>query len=116
MDVHTQEQKLNEVFSQENDETMSSLREHFNKLETLSLKEMRTWWEIASFEKYLSLKMIPRGLRIKKYPTFLTNDDECMDQWNKILSDCSLRLMALLIDKNRQTYDLLRNDISKIKK
>ncbi|OCT78411.1 hypothetical protein XELAEV_18029522mg [Xenopus laevis] len=59
--------------------------------------------------------MIPRGLRIKKYPTVLTNDLEFVDQWNKILSDCSLRLMALLTDKRRQTYDSLKDDISKLK-
>ncbi|OCT96813.1 hypothetical protein XELAEV_18009029mg [Xenopus laevis] len=38
-----------------------------------------------------------------------------MDQWNKILPDCSLRLMALLTDKKRQTYDSLKDDISKLK-
>ncbi|OCT97673.1 hypothetical protein XELAEV_18009903mg [Xenopus laevis] len=38
-----------------------------------------------------------------------------MDQWNKILSDCSLRLMAPLTEKKRQTYDLLKDDIAKLK-
>ncbi|KAE8591827.1 hypothetical protein XENTR_v10018584 [Xenopus tropicalis] len=38
-----------------------------------------------------------------------------MEQWKKILSECSLRLMSLLVDKKCYIYEKLKTEISNLK-
>ncbi|OCT99700.1 hypothetical protein XELAEV_18005484mg [Xenopus laevis] len=72
-------------------------------LERCLFREIRAWWDVATLEKYLQLKMVPRGLRIKKFPTFTTEDKEFTTKWNLILTDCSNNLIQLLIDYKKET-------------
>ncbi|OCT78050.1 hypothetical protein XELAEV_18029147mg [Xenopus laevis] len=94
----SRESKLERVFFQDTNTDLIPIREFFINLESKTLKEIKLWWEIASFEKYITLNMIPRGLRIKKYPTSRTSNIELMNNWNSILSDCSPRLMNLIVE------------------
>lgn len=77
------------------------------KLEKLKGKELRTWWDATTLKSYISKKMIPRGLRLKKFPT--SNYSESFTtEWNDTLTDCSLKLMGLLVKQE----DLMLNDLN----
>ncbi|OCT97461.1 hypothetical protein XELAEV_18009685mg [Xenopus laevis] len=58
--------------------------------------------------------MIPRGLRIKKIPTFVGNDDEFVTKWNSILTDCSIRLMTLILEQKQSTYTTIKQDLTQL--
>ncbi|OCT91367.1 hypothetical protein XELAEV_18014420mg [Xenopus laevis] len=84
-------------------------------------REIRAWWDVATLEKYLQLKMVPRGLRIKKFPTFTTEDKDFTTKWNLILTDCSNNLIQLLIDYKKETLvkakaemELTRSELLKV--
>ncbi|OCT70902.1 hypothetical protein XELAEV_18037827mg [Xenopus laevis] len=53
--------------------------------------------------------MIPRGLRIKKFPTSLS--EEFMVKWNTVLSDCSLKLMGLIVEKKSGMHIELKKEL-----
>lgn len=59
-------------------------------------QHLRTWWNVTTLEMFLVFHMIPRGLRIRKNPTFAA-PDEFIQQWNDVLSDCLFKLIQLLI-------------------
>ncbi|OCT67205.1 hypothetical protein XELAEV_18038488mg [Xenopus laevis] len=64
---------------------------------------IRLRWEISSLENYVKSKMVPRGLRLKKTPgqnLKKSGGQEFIDKWNNILSECSLKLMQLMIDES----------------
>lgn len=50
-----------------------------------AIKEIRLWWDVCSLENYLKCKRIPRGLRIRKFPSFDVAEFE--QAWNGVLTD-----------------------------
>lgn len=74
-------------------------------LEKLMRKEL--WWDATTLTSYVDKNMIPRGLYIKKIPT-ATYDIEFMIEWESILTDCSLRLMKLLIHQEQADLDKIK--------
>ncbi|OCT80155.1 hypothetical protein XELAEV_18026969mg [Xenopus laevis] len=71
--------------------------------------------KIVSLEKYIQLKMTPRGLRIKKFPTSLSENSMFMSHWNQTLTDCSLKLMDLIVEEKDLMYKMLKVDIKSIR-
>lgn len=84
------------------------------KLEALSIKETRLWWDCTTLQSYVDKAMVPRGLRIKKFPTFVY-PDTFKKEWEGILSDCSLKLINLIIKHERDTLSQLQTEITTIK-
>lgn len=60
---------------------------------------IRLLWHSIMLSEYWRVKRIPRGLRLKKTPSFGQDDPEFMQKWEKILNKCSLDLMLLVIEK-----------------
>lgn len=61
----------------------------------------------TTLRSYVTKSMIPRGLRLKKAPT-AKYTEEFTNKWNAILSDCSLKLMRLIIEQE----ELILKDIA----
>ncbi|XP_041435046.1 uncharacterized protein LOC121399162 [Xenopus laevis] len=80
----------------------------------LSIKELKLWWEITTLQNYLKVSRVPRGLRIKKFPAFEIQDKSLMDDWYGVLTDCSLKLMKILINKYQQEQERLGQEITQI--
>lgn len=57
--------------------------------------------------------MIPRGLRINKSATSLQTPD-LKKQWEDILSECSIKLMKLLIEDENHQLILIQEEINKL--
>lgn len=75
----------------------SNSRQLANELEKYMSSQLSTCWTATTLEQYVEKSMIPRGLRIKKNPTFQA-DESFNKKWNDTLSDCSLKLIKLLIE------------------
>lgn len=56
------------------------------------------WWDLTGLKQYVGKDMIPRGLRIKKFPSTLYSEEFTL-QRNNILTKCSVELMELIIQQ-----------------
>lgn len=78
-------------------------------LEKLKLQETRIWWDLTTLQKYVDHNMIPRGLKLKKLPTNIYSE-QFKEDWNTILSNCSIQLMNLIIkNESEKLKDLAEN-------
>ncbi|OCT97272.1 hypothetical protein XELAEV_18009496mg [Xenopus laevis] len=117
-DTDARIQKANSVFNTDVDTSsdFSSVSRIFREFEHKLTKELHIWWEIASLEKYVTSQMIPRGLCIKKFPSYMHRDEVFMISWNKILSDCSFRLMELMIEHKTKVHRDVKIELKMIEK
>ncbi|OCT75762.1 hypothetical protein XELAEV_18030949mg [Xenopus laevis] len=83
----------------------------FKTLEKQMSYKLLLCWGILTLEKYISLKWIPRGLRLKKYPTFAREDFDFANKWNDVLSKCSMEIMGLIINHKQQELSSTREGI-----
>ncbi|XP_069609164.1 uncharacterized protein [Ranitomeya imitator] len=85
-----------------------------NKLEKLMINEMKVWWDFTTLDNYVQKDMIPRGLRIKKIPTTIYSQ-QFVDEWNMILSNCSTKLMQLIMKYEDIKLKNIQSEINDIK-
>lgn len=83
------------------------------KLENLMHKELKTWWNCTTLNSYLEQQMIPRGLRINKH-TATMYSEVFVQEWNQTLSECSLKLMSLIVKEEQNRLLTLKEDIDKL--
>lgn len=104
--------KIARIFNNPDTDTndIVQLKITMSKLENLLHKETKTWWDSSTLQQYLEKDMVPRGLRIKKHPTTLYGDDFA-DKWNCVLSDCSKKLMELIISFESAALTDIRKEI-----
>ncbi|OCT91315.1 hypothetical protein XELAEV_18014366mg, partial [Xenopus laevis] len=114
------ESDINEVF--DNSSTADSISDldgqsliaDFKLYKKTLIQQMRLRWEISSLENYVKSKMVPRGLRIKKIPgqnLKKSGGQEFVDKWNNILSECSFKLMQLMIDESTRNILLVNKQV-----
>lgn len=84
------------------------------KLERLMLNESRIWWDQNTLQTYLDRKIVPRGLRLKKVPTFVYSE-EFLIRWNDLLSDCSLKLIELIVQTEKMRLKEIEREILDMK-
>lgn len=60
-------------------------------------------------------EIIPRGLRISKFPSFGKDKPDFKQKWEKILNKCSLDLMLLLIEEAKMQREELNTQIEEAK-
>lgn len=70
---------------------------------------------MTTLSDYWREKMIPRGLRMKKFPSFGFADPEFKHKWEAILNKCSLDLMLLLIEEAKKQKLQTQNKIATLK-
>lgn len=88
--------------------------DYFHKMDKLLSQEMRVCWAHNTLKEYVSIQMIPGGLRLKRVPTFIYSDS-FMKDWNDILSECSLSFMRLIIDQEALKVQQLHQEIESVK-
>lgn len=62
------------------------------------------------------MSQIPRGLRIKKFPTSELFDDHFKKKLTDTLNICSFKLMNILISSKKKVVEILQAEISSIQK
>lgn len=85
---------------------------HFRKLEHIMAREIRAFWDINFLKDYLSIAHIPRGLRIKKFPTSELSNDDLKKEWTDTLDTCSFKLINILIASKTKEIEVLQSDMS----
>lgn len=70
---------------------------------------------MATLSNYWREKIISRGLRIRKFPSFGADDSEFKDKWEAILNKCSLDLMLLLIEGAKKQKSHTQNEMANLK-
>lgn len=104
--------KMDIIFNVPDSNTQDTLdlKIQMGSLEKLLTKEMRTWWDLTSLKKYIDKEMIPRGLRIKKKPTTVYSD-LFQTRWHDVLTDCSIKLMQLIVEYEDEALKDMRIEI-----
>ncbi|OCT60421.1 hypothetical protein XELAEV_18046443mg [Xenopus laevis] len=95
-------------------QTDTNMQTLFKQLQKVSIKETKLWWEITTLQNYIKVKRVPRGLRIKKFPAFEVQDKDVMTEWYEALTDCSLKLMGILVTKYQTEQVRLEVEISQL--
>ncbi|KAL2080776.1 hypothetical protein ACEWY4_024569 [Coilia grayii] len=78
-------------------------------------KEKRLELHAITLSDYWRKNMIPRGLRINKFPSFGKENLSFRNEWERILNKCSLDLMLLLIKEAKVQRAELRQQIEEAK-
>lgn len=78
-------------------------------------KKIKTWWDIVSFEQYLTAKLIPRRLRWEVPPNDGLMDEHSMREWEKFFTDKGLELIEFLLARKRRKMTLLETQIAELK-
>lgn len=87
----------------------------YNDLKKQSEKELKLHLHMVTLSDYWRENMIPRGLRIKKFPSFGYEDTDFKQKWEAILNKCSLDLILLLIEEAKKQKIETQNQITRIK-
>lgn len=81
------------------------------KLESLTMKETKLWWDCTTLQSNADKAMIPSGLRMKKFLSF-TYPETFKQQWENVLTQCSHKLIKLIITHEQETLTQIQMDIS----
>lgn len=86
-----------------------------NDLRKLLETEKRLELHAVSLSDYWRKNMIPRGLRINKFPSSGKDNPSFRNEWERILNKCSLDLMLLLIKEAKVQMEEVRQQIEEKK-
>lgn len=87
----------------------------FYSLKKASEKDLKLQLHMTTLSDYWREKMIPRGLRIRKFPSFGADDGEFKNKWEAILNKCSLDLMLLLIEEAKKQQAHIQDEMARLK-
>lgn len=90
-------------------------RKLYIDLQKLSEKEVKLNLHIITLSDYWRQDMIPRGLRLNKFPSFGYDNVDFNDKWEAILNKCSLDLILLLIEEAKKQKSALQSQIEELK-
>ncbi|KAJ1130711.1 hypothetical protein NDU88_009061 [Pleurodeles waltl] len=76
-----------------------------NQLEKARILELKKWWEMTFFTKYIENSRVPRGLRILVLPTLGDMDPDLLEEWRTQTAECSFKLMGTLIIQDKRRMD-----------
>lgn len=100
--------------SSNNDSRTADFKSLCKVYESLSTKELKTWWDLKTLQKYVDNNMIPRGLRLYKSST-TDYPEPFQSEWEDILNRASFDLMRLIIKYEVAKISKLNNEIDTIK-
>ncbi|XP_053556043.1 olfactory receptor 11A1-like [Bombina bombina] len=83
----------------------------FRDLEKLLMKDAKEWQDLILLDNYILHDIIPRGLRIFKFPAFNLDEVEFQLEWEQILHTCSKALIKLLIKYREYKLKSLKLEI-----
>lgn len=89
--------------------------DHSQLLATLGYtleKQIRTWWDICTFQQYLKDNIIMRSLRWKVTPQDSLNDEESTNEWLDFFNGVGFKLQQLVFKRKKQKMKLLELKIA----
>lgn len=77
-------------------------------------KKIKTWWDITSFEQYLSAKLIPRRLWWDVPPNDGLVDEDSLSEWSSFFIKKGYELLELLLIHKQSKMKSLDSQIKDI--
>lgn len=87
----------------------------YNDLKKLLEKDKKLELHAITLSDYWRREMIPRGLRINKFPSFGKDSPEFKQKWEAILNKCSMDLMLLLIENAKAQRAEIQSQLAEVK-
>lgn len=89
----------------------------FSDLKNLMIKDTKLDLHGITLSDYWRNKLIPRGLRLRKFPAYGGMDKtNFKNKWEAILNKCSFDLMLLLIEEAKKDREALKGEIEDLQK
>ncbi|XP_043943254.1 uncharacterized protein LOC122815075 [Protopterus annectens] len=90
----------------------------YNELERAMIKEVTTYYDIKLLEKYISLNITPRGLRVERLPAYEFGEEEAdlSAEWKAVSLSCTISWLGILIRRNERVLDRVRASILQLQK
>lgn len=113
--LHNRLTKADKIFDSQNvdDTSNDAIKQIVIKMECMKAREIPLWWDPATLKNYVEKSMIPRGLKIKKLHT-AKYPYSFMEEWNATLSDCSIKLMNILVKQEEITLKEIEEEILQV--
>ncbi|KAM4030905.1 uncharacterized protein ACNLHF_018486 isoform 1-T1 [Anomaloglossus baeobatrachus] len=93
------------------DTSGTGAKEYFNKMKELLRKKTRTWWNCTFLQRYVEMGLIPRGLRVQVFPSFVVDNEVFKNRWENAATTCSRQFLELLIDLDKESLKTLEVEI-----
>lgn len=91
------------------------LERGFKQLQYDMEKQIRLWWDMASFEMCIGKDLTPRRLQWDVNPNNVVEDLTLLDDWFQFFNACEQKLMQLMIRRHRAKNSILDIKIAKLK-
>lgn len=82
-----------------------NLQSTFKDLHNAYRNNIKSWWEVQSLENYIKAEIVPKGLRLRLIPAARSRSATLLLQWEKELTNSSLRLMNILLTEEKNTLE-----------
>lgn len=111
----TRRQQFEALFNQTTPVVQQNLdlKKVLKQYEDAHNRELRIWWNVTALKKYHQERIIPRGLRLRKAPTTVYSQEFSI-RWNEILTEASLKLIALIIEVEEEKLKQYEIEIDQI--
>lgn len=111
LDIILKDSLLTEEIGLAHDDGVAKLLVDLKKLKE---KECKLDLHAVTLSDYWRTEIIPRGLRIKKFPSIGNTDDAFKQKWEAVLNKCSLDLILLLIEEAKTHKSGLQEEIKNL--
>lgn len=82
-------------------DNFDTVESNFKSLQKMMNKELRLWWDVATLERYLQMKMVPQQLRWSLQIYDGDDSSAAKDDWWQFFNHCGLQLVSKLVTKKQ---------------
>ena len=112
--MQSRQTNIEEIFQQQPSPNVD-LDRSFKQLQFNMEKQIRAWWDIASFEMYILKNQTPRRLRWDVYPNDGLEDLTLADEWFQFSNACEQKLLQLMIRRRKAKNVITEAHITDLK-
>lgn len=106
---------LDEIFERQDTNIIGNIESSFRKIGHLMEKKINASWDIATHEKYIKDKIVPRRLRWDVPLNDGLTDKDSVDEWFHFFNNKGLDLLDLLIKRKQKKVRIINKTIEEIK-
>ena len=113
--LENREIDMENIFEKPEENPAGNIENSFRKMGHLMEKKINAWWDIATHEKYIKDRLIPRRLRWDVPINDGLTDKESTDEWFQFFNDKGLELLALLIKRKQRKIRTVDRNVTELK-
>ncbi|XP_040197585.1 GATA zinc finger domain-containing protein 14-like [Rana temporaria] len=113
--LENRELDMDNIFEKPEENPGGNIENSFRKMGHLMEKKINAWWDIATHEKYIKDRLIPRRLRWDVPINDGLTNKESTDEWFQFFNDKGLELLQLLIKRKQRKIRAIDRSMTEIK-